>query len=287
MPDSTGNPTHQDFTRQDSASAEPEAPMFASTPIYARTTGKKRRGFGAGSSAAAAAAPAAVPVETRSFAEPTPSMRVEPAATTAANTDTGFGMAGARRTTPAKRTSKGAPMSAVAAGAVALVALAGAGLYAMNSGDEPATTTAATGPALPPMATTAPPTPGPMAAATPMTPATPAAATPAAPTPAAAPTPQVRETTRTTRVARSTARARPAAASAASESADASATVALPAGPQPYTSVASSPAIAPPALAVPPVTPAPDAAPAVTPDAPAPQTPPSEATTTTDPTATP
>ena len=267
MADTMGTPTHQDFTRQDGAPGDPEPSMFAQTPIYARSTGKRRK---ARTPAArpVAAAPVAASTEPRSFAAPGsthPAAVGEPAADTA--TGTGLGTVGARRAEADRGRSKGAPMGAIAAGAVALVAVAGVASYALNADDEPATAVA-TGAALAPMAAATPPSPGPMAAAgraMPMTPAAAAVAEPATPA-IASPLPQARERVRTTGIARTATR--PAASSAESEAIDASGTVALPAGPQPYTSIASSPAAAPPALVIPPAPPAAEAPPVSTPAAP-------------------
>lgn len=235
MSDRADSHTHQDFTGA-GVSAEPEAPMCAATPVYARQTGRKRRGL------RPAAAP---PAEPRSFAEPTATL-AEPA--TGAATDTGLGTVGARRPSVARRKSTGVSSMAIAGGAVALAAVVGVAVLAVNSGDAPVTAP----PAAAPMAVVAPATPGPMADATPLTPAAPPEAL--APTTAA-----VEPPARSPRLARAAAPVRPAEAapSATDEGLDASAAEALPPGPQPYSSLVGAAAAAPPALNVPPVDSAP------------------------------
>lgn len=190
---------------------------------------------------------------------------------------------GRTRTREAQARRRGAPGAAIAAGVVALAAVAGAGWYTMRSDDGVAeltpgaaqeSLTVAEAPMTPAAPLTAPTAGAPLSA--------PAAAAPATPPTAAAST-ERRTTVRTA----STTRTRPAAtaraASATETGIDASGEAALPSGPQPYsalnpeTGASTAPAPTPaPIPSTPPV--APDPAPTtITPD-PVPVTPPNAAT---------
>lgn len=248
-----------------------DAPLMAATPIW-ETRGKKRRGRGGASNPSASGLAAAtttsagastVAAEPRSFDSPmdTPRERAisetrpmtEPSMASAAmatdpmtgrpdmtehsavdTTDAGL-VAPIGRTrahaTPARRS--GAPVAAIAAGAVALAAVGAAGWYATRTDDGVAELTpGATQESLtiaeaPPAASAAPLATAPEAATQASTPA---------PTTAAAATTERRAAVRTASVSR----VRPAATSAPSATEagiDASGTATLPTGPQPYSTL--------------------------------------------------
>lgn len=252
-----------------------EGVMFAAQPVWERS--RKRKGFGA----RRAATPVAQ--EPRSFAaerdeEPmaldTPVDRaygrseyVTTHSTLAAEPEVegdgglvapiGIGR-GASRSTRAKASGGVAP-AAIAAGVLALGALGATGWY-MSRADTSGV------PELTPGSTTS------QVAVAPLTPTAPPAQVAVNDTPPPpAPAPRAAEPARTSTPARSTARARPAqASSAATAGVNASATTALPDGPQPYSSASPSQAPAPvnpPVVALPPASEAPAAVPSTPPTA--------------------
>lgn len=284
--DDTGRQTNNSVT-------DSEGLMFAPTPAWER--GRKRRGLmGGGKRASSAslapahadeamavAAPSTVSPEPRSFAAEEPmtldrplstsqpgmyaDMQRRPMTDDLPSEDTGM-VAPIGRTSAGRTTVKrsGPPVAALAAGVVALGALGAAGWYASQDRSgvpelTPGSEELAAGPA----------------AATPMAP--PAAALPAAPaqtapaTPARAAAEPVRSEA-STRMASSTPRARPAARapSAAETGVNASATTALPAGPQPYSTLnpSSSATPSPATTDIPAPAPAQSAPPAPIPDTP-------------------
>lgn len=251
----------------DKSITEEEGVMFAATPVWDRN--RKRKG-GFGRKAAPAAAASTVAPEPRSFVErddlaldapvqrpmadtyvrPDPVIsRLAPSAETDAGMVAAIGRPSARTTRSAKSSSV-API-ALAAGVVALGAIAGVGWYATQGDDgipemAPGGQTEMSAAPLPPVVTT---------------PETPSEAAMAVNLPNAAAPP--RTTVPSAPVRQAQARSRPAAAAAPSAGdtgVNASAT--LPAGPQPYSTL--NPGATPPAEVTPP--------PAVAPTAPTPPT---------------
>lgn len=279
----------------DKSITEEEGVMFAATPVWDRN--RKRKG-GFGRKAAPAAAASTVAPEPRSFVErddlaldapvqrpiPDAYVRTDPVtARPAASAETDGGMVAAigrptARTTRSAKSSSVAPV-ALAAGIVALGAIAGVGWYATQGDDgipeiAPGGQTEMAAAPLPPVVTT-PESPADAAMA--VNPPS-AAAPPRTTVPSAAPVRQAQ------------ARSRPAAAAAPSAGdtgVNASATT-LPTGPQPYSTL--NPGATPPMVVIPPAVaptapttptqaaPAPTEAPAAIPETPPtiPQTAPTE-----------
>jgi hypothetical protein len=272
---------HYETREPEKSVTDAKGVLFAATPVWER--GRKRRGLGGRKVAADRAASA--PAEERSFSpasapaasnpsisthEPSPSPDRPVESTTQAHD--GLVAPIGRRTSPSRGTTRdtrpsGAITATIAAGVVAVGALGAGAWYLMSEGDSvpelapgSVTTEVAAAPILPPAADQATP----LAVEPPLAPA----ATPPAETPL----------TTARRDAAPAPRARPAAVAPSAESAaqNASASVTLPEGPQPYASLnpGSAPAPAavnPPVVNIPPASeaaPAPAEAPAEFPAAP-------------------
>lgn len=257
---------------------EAEGVMFAPSPVWER--GRKRRGF-SGRAAATSDTAGGVAPEPRSFSPgPAPAARANEApvpadrpmtttTTTTAGTDAGLVAPIGRRTETRKAASRrdpgpnGAMAAALAAGVVAVGALGAGAWYLMGEEDGvpelapgAVSTEVAAAPILPPA----------------IDQTTPAAVEP--PLAEAAPPPAEAPRTLARREANPAPRARPAAAApdASAAGVNASTTVALPEGPQPYNSLnpAAAP-VNPPVLPIPPAaqaSPAPVETPAAIPATP-------------------